>query len=68
MKKSRLIGLENIGKVQIEKRKEGIGYELKIKKVDSTIVDYINSYYDVLVKRMPLYNIAEVFKREGFKK
>ncbi len=33
-----------------------------------TIVDYINRYYDVLVKRMPLYNIAEVFKREGFKK
>ncbi len=45
-----------------------MGYELKIKKVESTIVDYINRYYDVLVKRMPLYNIAEVFKREGFKK
>jgi len=68
MKKSGLIGIENIGKVQIEKRKEGIGYELKIKGVDSTLIDYINMYYDVLVKRMPLYNIAEVLKKEGFKK
>ncbi len=49
------------------KRKDGT-YIVKVKKVDSTIVDYINRYYDVLVKRMPLYNIAEVFKKEGFKK
>jgi len=68
IKKTNLLGIENIGKVSIEKKKEGTGYILKIKKIDSTIVDYINRYYDVLVKRMPLYNIAEVFKREGFKK
>ncbi len=60
-------GIENIGDVEIIKRKDGT-YIVKVKKVDSTIIDYINRYYDVLVKRMPLYNIAEVFKREGFKK
>jgi adenylate kinase family enzyme len=67
-KKANLSGIENIGKVSIEKNKETIGYKLKIKKLDSTLIDYINMYYDVLVKRMPLYNIAEIFKREGFKK
>jgi hypothetical protein len=64
---SKISGIENIGDVEIIKRKDGT-YIVKVKKVDSTIVDYINRYYDVLVKRMPLYNIAEVFKREGFKK
>ena len=64
---SKISGIENIGDVEIIKKKDGT-YIVKVKKVDSTIVDYINRYYDVLVKRMPLYNIAEVFKREGFKK
>jgi hypothetical protein len=60
-------GIENIGDVEIIKRKDGT-YLIKIKSVDSTIIDYINGYYDILVKRIPLYNIAEVIKREGFKK
>jgi hypothetical protein len=66
-KSSKISGIENIGDVEIIKRKDGT-YIVKVKGVDSTIIDYINRYYDVLVKRMPLYNIAEVFKREGFKK
>ena len=68
IKKTNLFGIENIGKIEVEKNKETGGYKLKIKKIDSTLIDYINMYYDVLVKRMPLYNIAEIFKREGFKK
>ncbi len=32
------------------------------------LICIIGFTYGVLVKRMPLYNIAEVFKREGFKK
>jgi len=66
-KSSKISGIENIGKVDIIKRKDGT-YLIKVKKVDPTIVDYINRYYDILIKRMPLYNIAEIFKREGFKK
>ena len=70
-KSSKISGIENIGAeendVEIIKRKDG-SYLIRVKKVDPTIVDYINRYYDVLVKRMPLYNIAEIFKREGFKK
>jgi hypothetical protein len=66
IKASQISGIENIGDVTIEKRKDG-SYLVKITKVDQTIVDYINRYYDILVKRMPLYNIAEVFKKEGFK-
>ena len=68
IKRTNLLGIENIGKVSIEKKKEGTGYILKIKEIDPTFIDYINMYYDILVKRMPLYNIAEIFKREGFKK
>ena len=68
IKKTSLFGIENIGKIEVEKNGETGGYKLKIKKIDPTLIDYINMYYDVLVKRMPLYNIAEIFKREGFKK
>ena len=68
IKKTSLFGIENIGKVSIEKNKGTGRYILKIKEIDPTLIDYINMYYDVLVKRMPLYNIAEIFKREGFKK
>jgi len=64
---SQISGIENIGKVEIIKKKDGT-YLIKVKKVDSTLIDYINMYYDVLAKRMPLYNIAEVIKKEGFKK
>jgi len=68
IKKTNLFGIENIGKIEVEKNKETGGYKLKIKKIDPTFIDYINMYYDILVKRMPLYNIVEIFKREGFKK
>jgi len=68
IKKTNLLGIENIGNIKIEKNEVTGGYELKIKKIDPTLIDYIDMYYDVLVKRMPLYNIAEIFKREGFKK
>jgi len=68
---SQIKGIENIGKdindVDIIKKKDGT-YIIIVKRIDPTIVDYINRYYDVLVKRMPLYNIAEVFKKEAFKK
>ena len=64
---SQISGIENIGEVDIIKRKDGT-YIVKVKRIDSTLIDYINMYYDVLVKRMPLYNIAEVLKKEGFKK
>jgi len=66
-KSSKISGIENIGEVEIIKKKDG-SYLIKVKKVDPTLIDYINRYYDVLVKRMPLYNIAEIIKREGFKK
>jgi len=66
-KSSKISGIENIGEVEIIKKKDG-SYLIKVKKVDPTLIDYINRYYDILVKRMPLYNIAEIFKREGFKK
>lgn len=66
-KSFKISGIENIGEVEIIKRKDGT-YIVKVKRIDSTIIDYINRYYDVLVKRMPLYNIAEIVKREGFKK
>jgi len=62
IKASMVQGIENIGDVEIIKRKDG-AYLVNVKKVDSIIVDYINRYYDILVKRMPLYNIAEVLKK-----
>ena len=68
IRKTNLLGIENIGKIKIEKKETTGEYILKIKAIDPTLIDYINMYYDVLVKRMPLYNIAEIFKREGFKK
>jgi len=66
-KASQISGIENIGDVDIIKRKDGT-YIVKVKRVDETLIDYINRYYDILVKRMPLNNIREVLKREEFKK
>jgi hypothetical protein len=64
---SKISGIENLGNVEIKKRKDGT-YLIIVKKVDSTIVDYVNRYYDILVKRMPLYNISEIIKRDAFKR
>ena len=65
-KQSKLIGIENIGDVDIKKRKDGT-YVVTIKAIDKTILNYINEYYDVLIERLPIYNIGEVLKRWGFK-
>lgn len=64
---SQISGIENIGDVEIIKRTDGT-HLVKVKRVNQTIIDYIDRYYDILVKRMPLYNIAEVLEKEGFKK
>ena len=63
---SQVAGIENIGEVDITKRKDGT-YIITIKRVDHTIIDYLDRYHDILARRMPLFNIMEVLKKEGFK-
>jgi len=57
-RESQILGIENIGNVSIEKRNDKT-YLIKVTKVKPIILNYINRYYDVLVKRMPLFNITE---------
>jgi len=66
-KASQLSGIENIGDIDIEKRKDGT-YILTVKRIDQNLLDYIENYQDVLAKRMPIFNIMEVLKQEGYKR
>ena len=65
-KQSKLIGIENIGDIDIKKRKDGT-YVVIIRAIDETLLNYINEYYDILTKRLSIYNIGEILKKWGFK-
>jgi len=66
-KQSKLIGIENIGKVEIKKRKDG-AFIIKVEQIDETLLSYIKVYYDVLTKRLPIYSIGNEIKKLKFLK
>jgi len=64
-KQSKLIGIENIGDVDIEKRTDG-SYIIIVKKIDEILLSYIKEYYDVLYSRLPINNIGSEIKKMGY--
>ncbi len=65
-KESKLIGIENIGDVKIVERPDKT-YAITVKAIDEILLNYIKEYYDILAKRLPLYNIGSELKKWGFK-
>ena len=66
-KQSKLIGIENIGDVDIKQRKDGT-FIITIRRIDELLLSYIKEYYDVLAKRSPIQNIGDEIKKLGFLK